>query len=143
MNYERLLDKSLKPSESQILEYVGSKLELWNQIHTYLHKNYNFEPELVFFTKKYGWTIRYRRSGRTLCYFFPEKDAFSILIVLGAKEAEKVKKNISKLNEKARDVFQNTEQLKDGRWMWLRILEKSDLDSLILLINAKRKPKKH
>jgi hypothetical protein len=141
MKYDRLLNKAIRPNESRIESYIGSRLKLWRDIHQYLADRYDFAPELVFFTKKYGWTIRYRRSGKTLCYFFPEDDAFSILIVLGAKESEKVALIKDKLNQKAIDVFENTEQLRDGKWMWMRILEKSDLESLKLFIGAKKKPK--
>ena len=141
MKFDRMLNKAVKPSESEMLELIGSRVDLWEQIHKYVNKNYDFEPELVFFTKKYGWSIRYRKSGKTLCYFFPEDDAFSILIVLGAKESKKVEVIKEKLNKTVKTVFEDTEQLHDGRWMWIRILEKSDIDSLILLINAKRKPK--
>lgn len=141
MKYTRMLNKAEKPSESQIVKYIGNDIELWNNIHKYMNENYDFKPELVFFTKKYGWTIRYRRSGKTLCYFFPEAEAFSILIVLGSKESEKAKRSLNKLNNKARAIFDNTEQLHDGRWMWMRILEKSDLDSLIIFLNAKKEPK--
>ena len=141
LKYNRMLNKSEKPSESQMIKFIGSKVDLWESIHKYVNGNYDFRPELVFFTKKYGWTIRYRKSGKTLCYFFPENNAFSILIVLGAKESEKVELIKNKLNKKVKTIFDNTEQLHDGRWMWIRILEKSDIDSLILLLNAKKKPK--
>lgn len=141
MKYDRMLNKAVKPSESEILRFIGSRADLWKNIHKYVNENYDFKPELVFFTKKYGWTIRYKKSRKTLCYFFPEDDAFSILIVLGAKESEKVESIKKKLNKTVKTIFENTEQLRDGRWMWIRILDKSDIDSLILLLNAKRKPK--
>lgn len=141
MKYDRMLDKAEKPLENEILKYVGTRVDLWKNIHKYVTENYDFKPELVFFTKKYGWTIRYKKSGKTLCSFFPEDDAFSILIVLGAKESEKVESFKKKLNKTVKTIFENTEQLLDGRWMWIRILEKSDIDSLILLLKAKRKPK--
>ena len=76
-----------------------------------------------------------------MCYFFPENDAFSILIVLGAKESEKVESFKKKLNKTVKTIFENTEELRDGRWMWIRILEKSDIDSLVLLLMAKKKAK--
>ena len=90
MKYDRMLNKAVKPSESEILKFIGSRADLWKTIHKYVNENYDFKPELVFFTKKYGWTIRYKKSGKTLCYFFPEDDAFSILIILGSKESEKI-----------------------------------------------------
>lgn len=142
MKYDRLLNKEEMPSDTQIQMYIGSRANLWHEIHTYVTTHYDFKPELVFFTKKYGWTIRYRRSGKTLCYFFPEEDAFSILIVLGAKEADNLEMMRSEINENIMTVFDRTEQLHDGRWMWVRILDQSDLESLILLLNTKKKPKK-
>lgn len=143
MKFDRLLNKQETPSDNQIHNYIGSRVELWDSIHTYVKAHYEFKPELVFFTKKYGWTIRYRRSGKTLCYFFPEEDAFSILIVLGAKEAANLETMRHEVNDNIMTVFDTTEQLHDGRWMWVRILDKSDLESLILLLNAKKKPKKN
>ena len=143
MKFDRLLNKQETPSDNQIHEYIGSRVELWESIHTYVKNHYEFKPELVFFTKKYGWTIRYRRSGKTLCYFFPEEDAFSILIVLGAKEAANLETMRNEVNDNIMTVFDTTEQLHDGRWMWVRILNESDLESLILLLNAKKKPKKN
>ncbi|MCP4312147.1 MAG: DUF3788 family protein [Bacteroidetes bacterium] len=42
------------------------------------------------FSKNYGWTVRYRKSKKTLISYFPENGAFSVLLVLGQKEADKV-----------------------------------------------------
>ena len=58
----------------------------------------DFEREKKFYAKKYGWTVRYRKSGRTLCSFFPEAGAFSVLIVLGGKESAKVEAIKERLN---------------------------------------------
>ena len=101
MKFDRMLNKAVKPSESEMLKFIGIGVDLWENIHKYVNENYDFKPELAFFTKKYGWTIRYKKSGKTLCYFFPEDGAFSILIVLGAKESEKVESIKKKRNYSA------------------------------------------
>ena len=49
---------------------------------------------------------------------------------------------IDKLNSQVRSLFENTEQLHDGRWLWIRVLSKNDIESIKLLLHAKRKPKK-
>jgi hypothetical protein len=141
MAYERLLNKGKKPSKEEIRETIGELLPLWQEIHQYIEENYDFNQELVFFTKKYGWATRYRRKGRTMAYLFPEQEAYSALLILGAKEAEIANLNKDKLNAEVQKVFDNTEQLHDGRWLWIRVLTKSDLDSLKILLSAKRKPK--
>ena len=140
MQYQRLLNKEKRPSEEEIIETIGEKSSLWLEIHEFVGKNFDFFPELVFFTKKYGWTIRYRKSGKTLIYFFPEDNAFSVLLVLGGKESEQVDLIKDKLEPSVKSVFENTEQLHDGRWLWIRVLTKSDVESIKLLLQAKRKP---
>ena len=139
MQYQRLLNKEKRPSEDEIIKTIGENSSLWLEIHEFVGKNFDFSPELVFFTKKYGWTIRYRRSGKTLVYFFPEDNAFSVLLVLGGKESEQVDLIKDKLEASVKSVFENTEQLHDGRWLWIRVLTKSDVESIKLLLQAKRK----
>ena len=141
MPFERLLNKGKKPNKEEIEKTIGERLSHWLEIHQYINENYDFTQELVFFTKKYGWAVRYRRQGRTMAYFFPEQGAFSVLLILGKKEAEVANLFKAKLNKEVQTVFDNTEQLHDGRWLWIRILTKSDVDSLKLLLSAKRKPK--
>ena len=140
MLYQRLLNKEEKPSTKEIIKTIGKRADLWMEIHKYIEDSYNFTSELVFWTKNYGWTIRYKKGSKTICYFFPEKEAFSVLIVLGKKQAEGV--DLIKLNTKVQSVFQNTEQLHDGRWLWVRALTKSDVESIKVLLNAKQKLKK-
>jgi len=140
MQYQRLLNKEEKPSTNEIINTIGKRSCLWIEIHKYIEGNYNFTSELVFWTKNYGWTIRYKKGSRTICYFFPEEEAFSVLIVLGKKQAENV--YLSRLNMKTRSIFQNTEQLHDGRWLWVRALTQSDVESIKVLLNAKQKLKK-
>jgi hypothetical protein len=142
MPYQRLLNKEHKPGEEEIVRTIGEKSHLWFEMHEFIERYYDFAPELVFFTKKYGWAIRYRRSGKTLGYFFPENGAFSVLLVLGRKESEKVDQVKSQLNPKVRSIFESTEQLHDGRWLWIRVLTKSDVDSVELLLQKKRKSSK-
>ncbi len=142
MTYKRLLDKTKRPSKEEIEKFLGEKLSLWLELHEYIGENYDFTKEVTFFTKKYGWSIKYKRKNRTMIYLFPEQGAFSALLVLGKKESEEVNSLKDKLNVQIKAVFDNTEQLHDGRWLWIRLLTDSDIDSLKLLMHAKHKPKK-
>lgn len=63
--------------------------------------------------------------------------------MLGRKEAEKVNQIRNELNKNFLTFFDQTEQLHDGRWLWIRILNNEDLESLIKVILIKRKPKKN
>ncbi len=139
--YDRFLVKAEKPTEEEILDALGEVKPLWLKYHAYIQANYEFSYETVFFAKNYGWAVRYRKKDRTMCYAFPESEAFSILIVLGKPEAARVEAMKEKLNQKVRRVFEQTEQLHDGKWLWVRVLEQSDFESVLQLLRAKQKPR--
>lgn len=136
------IDKLHKPKEEEISMALGMTSFIWDDIHNYIVRNYDFTPELIFFTKNYGWTVRYRKNNKTLCYFFPKRGSFSILIVLGGKEANQVYLIKDRLNKNILQVFENTEQLHDGRWIWIEINNSDDIDSFKEILTIKKKPRK-
>lgn len=138
---DRFLVKAEKPTEEDILVALGKAKQLWLDYHAYIQANYEFSSETIFFAKNYGWAVRYRKKSRTMCYAFPEFGAYSILIVLGKPEAARVEAVKEKLNQKIRTVFEQTDQLHDGKWLWVRVSEQSDLESVLQLLHAKQKPR--
>ena len=96
----------------------------------------------MFYGKKYGWTIRYRKTGKTLCSLFLEKGAFTTLVVLGKKEADNILLVSDDFSPRVKTLIENTEQLHDGRWLWIRVLNVDDLNEIKELLEVKRKPKK-
>jgi hypothetical protein len=139
MDHERMLDKAHRPTGAEILETIG-QTAAWLDLRQYIETCYgDWAPELKFFAKQYGWTIRYRKSGKTLCSLFPEQGAFSVLIVLGKKEAEKALAMAGEFGANTRAVLEGTEQLHDGRWLWVRVLDVDDVEDVKRLLRAKRK----
>lgn len=140
MSPKRMTNKNNKPTDKEMLKTVGKRSPLWKELKNYIEKYYEFTQEIVFYGEKYGWTLRYRRSGKTLCSLFPEKDAFTVLIVLGKKEVEKTQLMINKLNRAVKKIFDETEQLRDGRWLWISVRKVSDVESIKVLLSVKRRP---
>ena len=140
MDYDRILDERHEPGEDEIIAVIGDA-ELWLELKQYLDSRYDFFPEKVFYGKKYGWTVRYRKSGKTLCSLFPETGAFTALVVLGKKEGAKASKILDELSPSTRKLIGSAGQLHDGKWLWIRVLEPSHVDDVKLLLATKRKPK--
>ena len=127
-----------EPSEKQMLKRIGKKGSLWKILRMYLAEQYSHEPVMSIGKKEYDWTIRYRKSGKTLVTLMPEKDGFCVLVVLGKKEIEKVK--TMKLNPFIKNIFLTAKQYHDGRWLWIRPGNQRDIASIKKLLTAKRKP---
>lgn len=141
--YTRLLDGDKKPSERTIYSSIGTRgTKLWKHLRTFLKVNYDFEPELLYYGKKYGWCIKYTRRKKTLCVLFPEITSFSVLVVLGKKEVAQFEENRTRFNEDTRYLFEAAFQYHDGKWLYKRVLSKSDLMDVLELIKMKRSIKK-
>ena len=139
----RMIDKEHKPTEKEIMDFIGEKAkESWLEMKRFIEDNYEIMPETVFYGVNYGWNVRYRKSGRTLCSFFPEKGGFSVLIVLGRKESKEALSIRNKLSSRIYELLENTKQLHDGRWLWIRLAAKHDIDDIKKLLKIKKKPKK-
>jgi hypothetical protein len=96
---------------------------------------------LSFDGEKYGWAIRYRKSGKTLVTLYPERGSFMALVVLGKPELVKAKALAARLSKRVQAVLKDATQLRDGRWLWIRPASKADIDSIRVLLGVKRRPK--
>lgn len=111
------------------------------KLRRFLKENYDIVPEMIF-DKKHGWDVRYRKSGKTLVTLTPEKGAVRILIVPGREESEKALSSQTELSPKIRELIENTKQLHDGRWLWIRLFQTTDAEDIEKLLPIKRRPKK-
>jgi hypothetical protein len=138
-----MLDNTRKPDSKEIISFIGDQVATkWLEMEDFLKTHYDFKPETVFYGNKYGWTVRYRKSGRTLCSLFPEKDSFTVLITLGKGESELVLSMKDELSSQILNLIKESRQLRDGRWLWIRILKVNDITDIKKILAVKRKPKK-
>jgi len=141
-DFSRMIDKAHKPTEEEMIDFMGEPAkEAWVEIRRFIEEHYDIVPETVFGGAKYGWEIRYRKSGKTLCSLTPEKGGVMVLIVLGKHESEKALSMRNELSPKMYRLIENTKQLHDGRWLWIRLLTANDVNDVKKLLPIKRKPK--
>jgi len=60
---------------------------------------------------------------------------------IGKQRSRTNRLNKRRLSKTVKRFFEDTEQSHDGRWMWIRVKEMSDILSIRLLLAAKKKPK--
>jgi len=142
MDQKHTSNHNCEPTEKQLLKLLDKKAALWSDLREYLIDHY---PQCIpIFTiegKDAVYTIRYRKGGKTLVTLYPADKALTVLVVLGKKEVAKVEQFENKLSKKIRELFNNTNQLHDGRWLWIRPSTQKDIASIKMLLNIKRRPK--
>ncbi|KPJ73966.1 hypothetical protein AMJ52_02395 [candidate division TA06 bacterium DG_78] len=122
-----------------MLTVIGTKAALWSEFRTYLATHYDHEPNLSIGKKEHDWTIRYRKSGKTLVTLSPEKNGFCVLVVLGKDEVTRAVE--ADLNPYVKHIFETAKQYHDGRWLWIRPRNKKDIESIKTLLRVKKRPK--
>jgi hypothetical protein len=141
MRYQRMLDKEHQPSAEEMLAHLGDRAgQAWRDVITFVEAHYDFAPEVDWGGRQYGWSIRYRKSGKPLCTLYPERDAFTMLVVLGKKEVEQFEEHRAEYSTKIAELFTSARQFHDGRWLWIRVLDGSDAENAKRLLAMKRKP---
>lgn len=136
-----LLDKSTAPTEYTIAALLASRYLLWQEACGYLLSGGKILVETKYFSKKFGWLRRFYRGSKTICYLFPESEAFTVLVVPGQKEVDRVEGIKNELGESMYNVIKNTEHFHDGRWVWLQISDGSEVRSLKGIIDVKTNKK--
>lgn len=73
------------PSLEEIEEYIHNSLftELCNNIK--LKYNCKEQIDFSFCSWEYGWNVKFKKSGKTLCTIYPRENYFTVLIVVGKK----------------------------------------------------------
>ena len=139
MAYERLLDREKEPDQVRIQKRIGREvLPVWEEVRAYLEKHYPaYSPELIYYNSQHGWAIRYRKEAQQLCTLFPERGAFSVLLVLSAEEEAMAQEKINYFNARIRELLSRPSTLPQGRWLWLRIEDHTDFVGFRLLLENK------
>ena len=141
--YERLADRSNKPTVEQIKEYLDNEsYERLLSLEEYLRAHYQLSKQLRFpFGSNYGWGYKYSHKSAHLCYIFFEKGAFTVTLQIGDRQVHLVEKMMKHLSQKAQELWTNRYPCgEDGGWIHYRVLDDNDLNDIYMLVGAKRKP---
>jgi hypothetical protein len=125
----------------EIEQFIGEPAtETWLEIRRYIEDTYGVEPEIKYGWAKYGWTVRYRKVGRSLCWLIPENGGFTVQIVLGKKESDVAFAKQDELSPRIQHFLRNSRQGHDGRWLYIRVTTTRETDDIKKLLKIKKKP---
>jgi hypothetical protein len=131
------------PSESEIAKWLGDQAyKYWTEVARFIEQGYPgvFVPEWLYGGKKQGWSLRYKKS-KSFCTFIPEKDRFSLLIVFGAEEREKVESIRDRLSAQTWKIYDDATTYHDGKWVRVTVDSATIVGDVRQLLMLKRRPK--
>ncbi len=141
---ERIYRKEPLPDMAEIKSFIKASkaVKAFDALLDFLNDNYNFEQQIVFGGQKFGVMVRYRKNGKTLVSIFPEKNAFSVVLVYGKKEVITFDAHKEEFSSDMITIFDNTPQLHDGRWMLITLKDSTKLAELEKMIIIKKSVKR-
>lgn len=131
-----------EPSETEMLDYMGKRrTKLWMKIKNFLSENYETHtPEVSLSKEGDEWTIRYRKSGKTLCTLHLKKKNFIVLMILGKREVVKFEELRDEFSPGVTELFDTVRQYHDGRWLFIKLPEIGNIEDIKKLLLIKRSP---
>ena len=135
-------DKSYQPTVSEMSEFVGNPL--FDELCGYMESEYQACEKVEYSGEKafLGWNLKFRKAGRTLCTVYPRKGYFPMLLIVGRKEKDRVEALLPSMSEEFTQLYENTRECMNQRWLMLDFSEKNALFSDALSIVKIRRESK-
>ncbi len=129
------------PARSDMEEFFGKDtLDIWERLAESIDGLYEMDK---YWNKGFGdwvYEYKYRRGGKTLCTFYAKRDVANLLIVLGKAEREKFEQQRGSFSEYLLDIYDSTKIHYDGKWLWIPIDEKLEVEDILRMLRIKRRP---
>ena len=132
-------NKNYIPALEEMVEYINNPVFLLfcNDVKT----KYNCKEQIEFSSCcwEYGWNVKFKKSGKTLCTIYPRENYFTVLVVVGKKEKDAVKAILQEFNPILRDIYCQTKDGNGQRWLMIDLEDKENMYSDIFrLIDIRR-----
>lgn len=140
---DRLADRSAAPSDETVRDWIGQDaFSRWKALQDWIETSYpgTFIPEWIYGGKKHGWSLRYKKS-RAFCTFLPEYRLFSVVIVLGRAERDRLEARRESWSPKLAGLYDSTPTFRDGKWLKIGVSTADDLRDLVGVLTIKRPPR--
>ncbi|MCI9409638.1 MAG: DUF3788 domain-containing protein [Oscillospiraceae bacterium] len=133
--YERMLDKHIIPTASEMTEYCGKNAGLFNLLNEWLSETYGTVQKVVFpYGNNYGWGISHKKKEKLVCNIFAENNSFTVMMRLSDKQFDSIYDRVEKYTQ---EYINNKYPCGNGGWIHYRVTEKSHFDDIQKLLDIK------
>ena len=136
--YERMLDKSIKPTFDDMMQFTGECGTLWSAFDRRMHEIWPVQMAIRFpYGYKYGWSVRYgtaSKSNKHICDAFAENNAFTVHFRISNTQLNKI---YDTLSDYSKSICDNKYPCGDGGWLSYRVLKGGDLDDVLKILASK------
>lgn len=134
-------DKKYQPTDAEILEAIGPKLALWQELVRHIREGYPTQEDFKFlYGKNYGWALRFRIKSQLLTSLYPTQGGFTAQINLGPEAIEQAQ--AMALGENAQQAIARAHPYPEGRWLFVHIETANDMQDIQRLLALRTETKR-
>lgn len=132
-----------KPSLATISAYVKSPL--FERLCIHVEAEYQSKPVLEYSkcSMQYGWNVKYKKAGRTLCTLYPMEGYFIALIVIGEREQTETELRLPFFTEYLQQMYHETKTGMGQKWLMINVTDDAVLEDVMQCIAIRRGKKKN
>lgn len=132
-------DKSSRPNENDVIQFLGTSKNNWDLLYKYLTVELKLKGEYKFYGVNFGWAVRFNKSGRSIIAMYPDRNSFTVQFIMNGNQVgfalkEDLQSHILKLIEE-------TEAIHEGKWIFTKVDKETDLKDIITLADIRMKVK--
>lgn len=130
------------PSMEEIAAYIG--LPLFQEFCMYMEAEYRAVRKIEFSKDVWarGWNVKFKKAGKSLGVVYPKNQYFTILVVVGKKERERVENLLPQLSGQIQELYQNTKEGNGQRWLMIDVYRNDCVyQDVLKLIHVRRESK--
>lgn len=113
-------------------------LTWWTTLNTFIQQRFKASPKLNYSScsLQRGWNVKYHKSGRSLCTLYPEKETFTVLIVLKLELANLVALREDTFDPQVIDIVKAVRPLNGTKWLMIPVENEvivKDIQELLIM----------
>ncbi|HHW32432.1 MAG TPA: DUF3788 family protein [Clostridiaceae bacterium] len=105
--------------------------ELWLSLIKYMESAYNAKPKLSYSAcaAKPWWNVKFQKNGQSFGTLYPEKNAFSVIIIISYKLDSLMQSILPDLSPATAELYNKAgDYMKMGKWIMLQINDSTTLE---------------
>ncbi len=127
-----------KPTMEKISAYVNSPL--FDCLCKHVETEYQSKPVLEYSkcSMQFGWNVKYKKAGRTLCTLYPMEGYFIALIVIGNRELKETELMLPFCTEYFEQLYHETKSGMGQKWLMINVTDDAVLEDVKQCIAIRR-----
>lgn len=137
-----LQNKNIQPTLEELKEVI--RCSAFKTLCADMNERYQALVKIEFSSCSwaYGWNIKFKKAGKTLCTVYPQDGFITVLVVVSEKEKNSVEAIFDTLHPTLQEIYKNTEEGNHQRWLMIDLEDDNKLyDDTLHLIDIRRNSK--